>query len=133
VWELLDDGAEYTAIMPWRSRAQYNCFFNGRLFRLKPNRDEVIDELEIVDFSLPDDLEELQRARNRKEENEDTIEISDVRLSQSPPPRAIQSTLLLRLSHGSRLNSILADGLRRGLGRKISRWEHTRRPASTGG
>ena len=81
VWELLDDGAEYTAIMPWRSRAQYNCFLNGRLFRLKPNRNEVIDELEIVDFSLPDDLEELQRARNRKEENEDTIEISDVRLS----------------------------------------------------
>ena len=38
VWETLDDGAEYTAIMPWRSRAQYNAFQNGRLFRLKPNR-----------------------------------------------------------------------------------------------
>jgi hypothetical protein len=53
-----------------------------------PTRSEEIDELEIVDLSLPDDLEELQRSRERKEENEDCVEISDVRPIALLPPRA---------------------------------------------
>lgn len=53
-------------ILP-QSRGQYHVFYGTSLYTLRPNRDELFDELEVVEFSLPSDIDALIRSKRAAE------------------------------------------------------------------
>lgn len=50
-----------------QSRGQYHVFYGTSLYTLRPNRDELFDELEVVEFSLPSDIDALIRSKRAAE------------------------------------------------------------------
>lgn len=54
-------------LLPLQPRGQYHVFYGTSLYTLRPNRDELFDELEVVEFSLPSDIDALIRSKRAAE------------------------------------------------------------------
>ena len=66
-WEMLYDGADALSGYTLRARGTYCCFYGTALYTLRPNRDEALDELEVLEFSLPNEIESLIHAKEAQE------------------------------------------------------------------
>ena len=62
-----------------KPRSRYYEFHGRRLYMLKPDRDERLSELEVLDFALPDDIEGMIEARKRGDDQASArLELLDV-------------------------------------------------------
>lgn len=66
-WEKLYDGTEALSTYSLRPRGTYHAFYGTALYTLRPNREETLDELEVLEFSLPSEIESLIRSKRAQE------------------------------------------------------------------
>lgn len=94
-WECLDEG-NYITSMPWvKQRGSYSCFYGNKLFTLKPNINEKLFELQVMEFALPEDIEHLRHSRKRDLGVSDKLELMDdaicsvnsIELNWKPPTK----------------------------------------------
>ncbi|KAK3242846.1 hypothetical protein CYMTET_47464 [Cymbomonas tetramitiformis] len=105
-WECLDDGQEGAAslqVLGLKPRAQYSCFQGTRLLTVRPNRDERLDELEVLEFSLPEDISGLRRQRTAgvEEDHGDRLELLD---EVNSAPNAIEVMWRAPAKHADRID-----------------------------
>ena len=61
-WGCVDDGGGNPAM--WLKKAAvYSVFYGHRLYTLKPSLHEGLDELSVIDFTLPEEVERLKAAQ----------------------------------------------------------------------
>lgn len=75
-WECLDQGTD-TLSYPLKPHVQYCCGFGNRLFTLKPNAEDLLDELEIIDMALPEDIEGLKLQARKDNDIVNSLELVD--------------------------------------------------------
>lgn len=75
-WECVDQGLDSQAY-PLKPHAQYACGFGNRLFTLKPNREDELDELEVIEMAMPEDIEGLKLQARRENDIVSSLEILD--------------------------------------------------------
>mmetsp|Transcript_19854 Transcript_19854/g.64594 ORF Transcript_19854/g.64594 Transcript_19854/m.64594 type:complete len:632 (+) Transcript_19854:58-1953(+) len=78
-WDCLSEGIEPAmAMVGWKARAAYCAFHGNKLITVKPNREEKLDEAEVIEFALPEDIEGLKRAhQSGDDEHSDRLELCD--------------------------------------------------------
>ncbi|GLC41598.1 hypothetical protein PLESTF_000274300 [Pleodorina starrii] len=94
-WETLDDGAWANGVMWLKPRAAYIAFFGNRQFTIKPSMHEKLWELQITEWSLPEDIERLRANRRKDMGFSEKLELSDdavcgvssLELSWRPPTK----------------------------------------------
>lgn len=75
-WECLDQGID-TLAYPLKPHVQYCAGFGNRLFTLKPNREEQLDELEVIETAMPEDIEGLKLQARKENDIVSALEILD--------------------------------------------------------
>lgn len=67
-----------TLLQPFskRARTASSCFFGNKLYVLKPDVHELLNELHVVDISLPEDIERL-RTKKKATDISDRLELLD--------------------------------------------------------
>ena len=78
-WDCLDKGTEHLGTaLHLKQRGCYCAFSGNRLYLLRPNREDEFRELEVVEFNLPEEIEQLRlAAQERKQAQADRLELSD--------------------------------------------------------
>ncbi|KAK9823106.1 hypothetical protein WJX72_000307 [[Myrmecia] bisecta] len=64
-WECMDEGLWINSLQVQKGRPIISCFHGNKLYTLKPNRDEKLDELQILEFSLPEDIERMKNEKKK--------------------------------------------------------------------
>eukprot|EP00854_Cymbomonas_tetramitiformis_P009252 gene9252-10959_t len=90
-------------VLGLKPRAQYSCFQGTRLLTVRPNRDERLDELEVLEFSLPEDISGLRRQRTAgvEEDHGDRLELLD---EVNSAPNAIEVMWRAPAKHADRID-----------------------------
>ncbi|KAF6250631.1 hypothetical protein COO60DRAFT_1681080 [Scenedesmus sp. NREL 46B-D3] len=92
-WEQLDDGAWGSNIV-WLKQMSVNSVMHGsKLFTLRPNLHEQLDELMVMELTLPEDIERMKAAKRRGKEQVNFLELlsdaaatsSSLEVSWRPP------------------------------------------------
>ncbi|KAG2490886.1 hypothetical protein HYH03_010803 [Edaphochlamys debaryana] len=94
-WECLDEGAWANSLMWLKPRGAYTAFFGNRQFTVKPSMHEKLWELQITEWSLPEDIERLRANRRKDNGFSEKLELSDdavcgvssLELSWRPPTK----------------------------------------------
>ena len=87
-WECLDQGGGSQEMLWLKQRASYSVFHGSRLLTLKPNREERLTELEVLEFTMPQEIEGLATTRRKRgDDSTDKLEILD---DASSTPNAIE-------------------------------------------
>ncbi|KXZ54835.1 hypothetical protein GPECTOR_4g907 [Gonium pectorale] len=94
-WETLDDGGWASGLMWLKPHASYTAFFGNRQFTLKPSMHEKLWELQVTEWSLPEDIERLRANRRKDMGFSERLELSDdavcgvssLELSWKPPTK----------------------------------------------
>mmetsp|Transcript_33290 Transcript_33290/g.78947 ORF Transcript_33290/g.78947 Transcript_33290/m.78947 type:complete len:632 (+) Transcript_33290:204-2099(+) len=82
-WDVLDEGLSYSTLYTCKPNACYTAFYTNKLYMLKPNREEnKLDEIEVLEFALPDDIEGLKAAK-RREAVQERLELLDTAVCSS--------------------------------------------------
>mmetsp|Transcript_16072 Transcript_16072/g.54796 ORF Transcript_16072/g.54796 Transcript_16072/m.54796 type:complete len:644 (+) Transcript_16072:153-2084(+) len=81
-WECLSEAADAGGapmqVFNLKQRGAYSAFHGNKLITIKPNREEKLDEMEVLEFTLPEDIEGLKKAKNRgDDEQSDQLELCD--------------------------------------------------------
>lgn len=94
-WELLDDGAWAASLLWLKPHASYVAFGGNRQYILKPNMHERVWELQVTEWSLPEDIERLRLNKKKDNSFTDKLELMDdavcgvsfLELSWRPPTK----------------------------------------------
>ncbi|KAG2424386.1 hypothetical protein HXX76_014595 [Chlamydomonas incerta] len=94
-WECLDEGAWANSLMWLKPHGAYTAFFGNRQFTLKPSMHEKLWELQVLEWSLPEDIERLRANRRKDSGFSEKLELSDdavcgvssLELSWRPPTK----------------------------------------------
>ncbi|WIA13348.1 hypothetical protein OEZ85_006930 [Tetradesmus obliquus] len=94
-WEQLDDGAWGNNLV-WLKQMSVNSVMHGsRLFTLRPNLHEQLEELMVMELTLPEDIERMKTAKRRDKEQVNVLELlsdaaatsSSLEVSWRPPSK----------------------------------------------
>ncbi|KAK9837697.1 hypothetical protein WJX74_003317 [Apatococcus lobatus] len=94
-WETLDDGHWASSFALTKPRAAISAFCGNRLYSIRHNRNERVDELQILEFTLPEDIERMQSERKRLNVASESLAISgeaactssSITITWSPPTK----------------------------------------------
>ena len=95
-WECLDKGGGSQDMFWLKARGDYSVISGNRLLSLKPNRDEKLSEIEVLEFTMPSEIEGLQVQRSSRDENsmgrleildEPIVTLSTIEVAWRPPAR----------------------------------------------
>eukprot|EP00775_Hariotina_reticulata_P013491 gene13491-13616_t len=76
-WEQVDDGRWASNFM-WLKQMSSNSVMHGnKLYTLQPNLHEHLDQLQVLELTLPEDIERMRSARNMDQEQVDRLELLD--------------------------------------------------------
>ena len=98
-WECLDKGGGSQDMFWLKARGEYSVFSGNRLLSLKPNRDEKLSEIEVLEFTMPSEIEGLQVQRSSRDENsmgrleildEPIVTLSTIEVAWRPPAKNIE-------------------------------------------
>eukprot|EP00891_Asterochloris_glomerata_P004088 jgi/Astpho2/4088/Aster-x1197 len=64
-WECLDEGSWATGAVAKRQHANYCAFHGNKLYTLRPGKDDRLDELQILEFTLPEDIERMKSEKKK--------------------------------------------------------------------
>lgn len=76
-WECLDEGAWGNNMLWLKQHSVYTTFHGTKLLTIKPNLHEQLDELQVVELSLPEDIQRMRAGRRKDTETVDQLEICD--------------------------------------------------------
>lgn len=76
-WEQLDDGAWASNLMWLKPHAAYTAFYGNRQFVVKPSMHEKMWELQVTEWSLPEDIERLRLAKRKDMGFTEKLELLD--------------------------------------------------------
>ena len=98
-WECLDKGGGSQDMFWLKARGEYSVFSGNRLLSLKPNRDEKLSEIEVLEFTMPSEIEGLQVQRSSRDENsmgrleildEPIVTLGTIEVAWRPPAKNIE-------------------------------------------
>eukprot|EP00878_Enallax_costatus_P041461 GHUV01048247.1.p1 GENE.GHUV01048247.1~~GHUV01048247.1.p1 ORF type:complete len:624 (+),score=179.30 GHUV01048247.1:665-2536(+) len=74
-WEQLDDGSWCNNLMWLKQMSVGSVMHGNRLYTLQPNLHEQLTELQVIELTLPEDIERMKTAKRRDQEQVDRLEL----------------------------------------------------------
>eukprot|EP00879_Flechtneria_rotunda_P025407 GHRR01026999.1.p1 GENE.GHRR01026999.1~~GHRR01026999.1.p1 ORF type:complete len:354 (+),score=123.29 GHRR01026999.1:930-1991(+) len=82
-WEQLDDGAWGNSILWLKQMSVSSVMHGNKLYTLTPNLHEQLGELQVMELTLPEDIERMRAAKQRNQEKVDNLELLDTAAATS--------------------------------------------------